>query len=160
MLGLKLHAQYKPWLANFCPSIPNFSKSKCLGEAHQSKCKGEMLKEKNEPHHHWIYICNDFKLFLRPVRIRLCTKILFACRFGESKVPTSNICNSCYNGPTANKSSLTKIFVQLFQPSVKEFLWFSSYPNPISEIGLFFSFSSYSNFSTLLKNLVTNKSQL
>ena len=87
-------------------------------------------------------------------------KLLFVCRFGKSKVPKCNICNSYYNRPTDNKSWLTKMFVQLFQPSVKEFVWFSSYPSPTSLNGSFSRFSSYSNFSTLLKNPVTNKRQL
>ena len=51
----------------------------------------------------------------------------------------------------ANKSSLTKMFVQLFQPSVKECVWFSSYSSSTSENGLFPRFSSYSVFQPCLK---------
>ena len=108
-----------PYWLNYRSNIANFSKSKCLGEVHQSKCEGEMVKEKNEQHHHWIYICDDFRIFLRQVRFRLCTKNFVRMQFWKiksSKIQHLQIDkNVCPDFPAFCERIC--IIFQLFQPN-------------------------------------------
>ena len=88
------------------------------------------------------------------ISVRWVIAMLFVRHFVKSKIPKSVIWNSCYNGTTAKKFSVTKIFLEFFQPSVRKCVSFSGFFSSISEYAPFSSFSSYSYFSSLSEHPV------
>lgn len=76
---------------------------------------------------------------------------LFVRHSVNATILKSNIWNRCYNRDMVKKCSMTKMFFQLFQPSMRKCIWFSAFSCPISENGSFSSSSSCSSFSSLNK---------
>ena len=76
---------------------------------------------------------------------------LFVRHSVKATILKSKIWNRCYNRDMVKKCSMTKMFFQLFQPSMRKCIWFSAFSCPISENGSFSSSSSCSSFSSLNK---------